>query len=275
MAFPPDYDFTRSTFRFRAFGDDLASRWHDGGLHRVLRSGLAVRITAAGPVWYGSPSVADEAELQHVLGMGFDLEGFARAYPDVYARAAGFRPPLVADPFESLVTAVTAQQVSLKAACAIRNRFTQRFGRRVEHDGFEWYRFAEQADVRGGDLEGVGLSRAKVRTIAALTEADLDLTGLDDEAIRERLLVAARHRPMDGGLAARPLPGPARRIRARRSGRAQGRCPVVLGRSHLAPGAGARGHRPVRPVRQPRGALPAPARRRLAFGAQWQSKRVP
>ena len=49
MQFPPDYNFERSTFRFRVFGDDLASRWHDGGLHRVLRSGLAVRIDAGGP----------------------------------------------------------------------------------------------------------------------------------------------------------------------------------------------------------------------------------
>ena len=115
--FPAGYDFVRSTFRFRVFGDDLASRWHDGGLHRVLRSGLPVRITAGGPTWYGDPTPADEAELRHLLGMGFDLEGFHAAYPDVYARAQGFRPPLLADPFEMLVTAVTAQQVSLKAAC--------------------------------------------------------------------------------------------------------------------------------------------------------------
>ena len=53
LPLPPGYDFERSTFRFRMFGDDLASRWHDGGLHRVLRSGLAVRITADGVTCYG------------------------------------------------------------------------------------------------------------------------------------------------------------------------------------------------------------------------------
>ncbi len=186
--FPPDYDFERSTFRFRAFGDDLASRWHDGGLHRVMRSGLPVRIETAGPTWYGTPTAADQAELDHLLGLGFDIEGFVHAYPEIAARAPGFRPPLLADPFEMLVTSVTAQQVSLLAACAIRGRFLQRFGQRVEHDGFEWYRFPSQADVRGGDLTGVGLSQAKIRTITALSQADLDLTTLPDTEIRTRLL---------------------------------------------------------------------------------------
>ncbi len=43
---PPPYDFELSTFRYRVFGDDLASRWHDGGLYRVLASDLPVRIDA-------------------------------------------------------------------------------------------------------------------------------------------------------------------------------------------------------------------------------------
>lgn len=186
--FPTDYDFERSTFRFRAFGDDLASRWHDGGLHRVMRSGLPVRIEAGGPIWYGTPTAVDQAELGHLLGMSLDLAGFVQAHPDIAARAPGFRPPLLSDPFEMLTTSVTAQQVSLLAACAIRGRFVQRFGQRVEHDGFEWYRFPSQADVRGGDLTGVGLSQAKIRTISALSQADLDLTTLPDGEIRARLL---------------------------------------------------------------------------------------
>ncbi len=90
--FPPDYDFERSTFRFRAFGDDLASRWHDGGLHRVMRSGLPVRIEAGGPIWYGTPTAADQAELGHLLGMSFDVAGFVQAYPEIAARAAGLPP---------------------------------------------------------------------------------------------------------------------------------------------------------------------------------------
>jgi 3-methyladenine DNA glycosylase/8-oxoguanine DNA glycosylase len=184
---PAPYDFHRSTFRYRTFGDDVASVWHDGGLYRVLGSGLVVRVSADGVTASAEPAAADHAELLHILGAGFDLESFAAAYPDIYARAPGFRPPLSADPFESLVIAVTAQQISLRAACAIRNRFVQRFGVRHELDGVEVWAFPRQDAVAGADLEGVGLSRAKIRSIAALAEADLDLSGMTDLEIRAHL----------------------------------------------------------------------------------------
>jgi 3-methyladenine DNA glycosylase/8-oxoguanine DNA glycosylase len=184
---PAPYDFHRSTFRYRTFGDDVASVWHGDALYRVLRSGLVVRIAADGVAASSEAAQSDRDELLHVLGAGFDLASFAAAYPEIYARAPGFRPPLSADPFESLVIAVTAQQISLRAACAIRNRFVQRFGVRHELGGVEVWAFPRQAAVRGGDLEGVGLSRAKIRSIAALAEADLDLTGLTDAELRARL----------------------------------------------------------------------------------------
>ncbi len=185
---PPGYDFERSTFRFRAFGDDLASRWANGALHRVLRSGRAVRIDARGAQVFGRASAADRADIHHMLGLGFDRPAFTRAYPGIAARAPGFYPPLVVDPFEMLVTSVTAQQVSLIAACAIRNRVVRRFGRRVEHDGVEWWAFPRAAEVAGKDLEGLGLSRSKIRAIGALATADLDFAGTDEEGIRTRLL---------------------------------------------------------------------------------------
>jgi 3-methyladenine DNA glycosylase/8-oxoguanine DNA glycosylase len=185
---PEPYDFHRSTFRFRTFGRDAASVWDDGGWYRVLRSGRVARISAEGVHADGPTDAGDRAEVLHMLGAGFDLDAFARAQPEIAARAPGFRPPLVAAPFESLVTSVTAQQVSLLAACAIRSRFVQRFGRRHELDGVCVWAFPRQEDVAGGDPEGVGLSRAKVRAIAALAEADLDLRGLDDAGVRERLL---------------------------------------------------------------------------------------
>ena len=188
LDYPAGYDFHRSTFRFRRFGDDLASRWAGDGLHRVLRSGLAVRIDAGGVTAYGDAGPGDAAELRHVLGLELDRDAFAVAHPGIAARAPGFYPPLMADPFEMLATAVTAQQVSLVAACAIRNRVVRRFGRRVEHDGVEWWAFPRAADVAGADLSGLGLSGSKIRALSALAAADLDVDGLDDGAVREKLL---------------------------------------------------------------------------------------
>jgi 3-methyladenine DNA glycosylase/8-oxoguanine DNA glycosylase len=184
---PEPYDFHRSTFRFRIFGADAASVWHDGGWYRVLRSGRVVRMSAEGVRADGPTAAGDRAEVLHMLGAGFDLAAFARAQPEIAARAPGFRPPLVADPFESLVTSVTAQQVSLQSACAMRSRLVRRLGVRHELDGVCVWAFPRQQDVAGRDLDGAGLSRAKIRAIRALAEADLDLTGLDDHAIRAHL----------------------------------------------------------------------------------------
>jgi DNA-3-methyladenine glycosylase II len=182
---PAPYDFERSTYRFRMFGDDLASRWHEGGLHRVLRSGLPVRIDADGVTAYGTTGPGDEAEVAHLLGAGFDIESFAGCHPQLAARAPGFRPPLLADPFEMLVTAVTAQQISLRAAAVMRAAFVQRLGERVSHGGFEWWRFPRQEEVRGADLAGLKLSGMKMRSIAALAEADLDVAHLPNDRVIE------------------------------------------------------------------------------------------
>jgi 3-methyladenine DNA glycosylase/8-oxoguanine DNA glycosylase len=186
------YDFQRSTFRFRTFGDDLASRWIDGGLHRVLHSGLAVRIEATGVTAYGEVTDDDRIELAHGLGARFDVPGLIAAFPDVAARAPGFRPPLLFDPFEMLVTSVTAQQISLKVAAVMRRGLVERFGRRVEHDGRTWWRFPAADDIRGGDLTGLKLSGAKIRAISSLVDASdelvrAELDTLPDEAVIARL----------------------------------------------------------------------------------------
>jgi DNA-3-methyladenine glycosylase II len=184
---PQPYDFERSTFRFRLFGDDLASRWQDGALHRVLASGLPVRIESSGITPYGDFTEADRAEVAHLLGARFDLGAFAAAHPALASRAPGFRPPLLADPFEMLVTSVTAQQISLRAAAVMRAGFVRRFGCRVSHGGVEWWRFPRPADVRGGDLSGLKLSGMKIRSILALAEAELGVANLDDNAVISHL----------------------------------------------------------------------------------------
>src|SRR5262249_51568633 len=86
------------------------------------------------------------------------------------------------------VTAVTAQQISLRAAAVMRGLFVQRFGERVSHDGVEWWRFPRKEDVRDGDLTGLKLSGMKMRTIGALAETDLGgLTELEDNEVTPRI----------------------------------------------------------------------------------------
>jgi 3-methyladenine DNA glycosylase/8-oxoguanine DNA glycosylase len=196
LAFPQPYDFDVSTERFRAFGPDVANLWHEGGLYRVV-GGREVRIQAApGGVLVEPLDAAIEAEVRTLLGGPFDLAAFYRwagkADPVVKrlaARLEGFRPPLASDPFESLVGSITAQQVSLFAAFAIRNRLVERFGKRAEHA----YAFPTRkriARATEDQVVAVGFSRRKAEYLIGLARSDLDLAGLaalPDEEVKAQL----------------------------------------------------------------------------------------
>jgi len=196
---PPPYDFQLSTERYRAFGPDLANLWHDGGLHRVVE-GREVRIEASnGGVRVEPFDTNAEPVVRKLLGLEFDLDAFAAfaATEPVLARLApalvGFRPPLAPDPFESLVTSISAQQVSLFAAFAIRNRLITMFGGRAE----QAYAFPtrERLALAGEDeLVAIGFSRRKAEYVVGLARSDLDLHALpllpDDEVKAQ--LVAQR-----------------------------------------------------------------------------------
>jgi 3-methyladenine DNA glycosylase/8-oxoguanine DNA glycosylase len=191
LRLPEPYSFELSTERFRAFGRDLANRWHDGALWRWL-GGREARLAEA-------PGGVDvepfEAEARVLLGGPFDLDAFyafAATEPvlaGLVPPLAGFRPPLAPDPFEMLVGAITAQQVSLFAATAIRNRMLERYGER----GAVAIRFPTQAELAAAgedELFALGFSRRKaeyVRSLAA-TPVDWDaLATLPDEEVKERL----------------------------------------------------------------------------------------
>ena len=196
LRLPEPYDFEISTERFRTFGPDLANLWHEGGLHRVV-GGREVRIEdAPGGVDVEPLDAETEAEVRTLLGCPFDLGAFsswARAADPVVRRLAarlhGFRPPLAPDPFEALVGSITAQQVSLFAAFAIRNRLIERFGERAEH-AYAFPRRERLAEAREEELVAVGFSRRKAEYVTALARSDLDLAGLadlTDEEVKARI----------------------------------------------------------------------------------------
>lgn len=196
VALPEPYDFEISTERFRAFGPDVANLWHEGGLHRVV-GGHEVRIEAApGGVLVEPLDAEIEAEVRTLLGAPFDLAAFydwATGADAVVARLVaalqGFRPPLAPDPFESLVGSITAQQVSLFAAFAIRNRLVERFGERAEH-AWAFPTRERIAQATEAEVVAVGFSRRKAEYLVGLAQSDLDLDGLaalPDEEVKERL----------------------------------------------------------------------------------------
>jgi DNA-3-methyladenine glycosylase II len=196
LAVPYPYDFDVSTERFRTFGPDLANLWHEGGLHRVV-GGREVRIEAAPGGVDVEPLDADTGPVvRQLLGLDFRLEPFHAfaAEDEVLARVvpalAGFRPPLAPDPFEALVTSITAQQVSLFAALAIRNRLLERFGERAGR-AYAFPARERLAAAEEAELVGVGFSRRKAEYVVSLARSDLDLDALaarDDDEVKERIV---------------------------------------------------------------------------------------
>jgi DNA-3-methyladenine glycosylase II len=196
LAVPEPFDFALSTERFRAFGPDNASLWHEGGLHRVV-DGRELRIEAApGGVDAKPLDAATEPVVRALVGLAFELDPFyAWAAGDevlsgLVRPLAGFRPPLIPDPFEMLVGAITAQQVSLRSATAIRNRLIERFGHQV---GAAWAFPSREriASANEDELFAIGLTRRKSEYVVGLARSELDLPALatlPDDEVKERLV---------------------------------------------------------------------------------------
>ena len=198
MAFlplPQPFDLELTTERFRAFGADRVNVWRDDALHHVV-GGREVRIAAApGGVDVEPLDAVTRAGVERLLGLPFDLDGFyAWAAGDevlasIVPRFVGFRPVLSLDPFEALVGAIVAQQVSLFSATAIRNRFVEGFGVQV---GAAWsFPTRERiAEATKDELLALGFSRAKADYVVGLARAELDLDGLaalPDDEVKARL----------------------------------------------------------------------------------------
>jgi DNA-3-methyladenine glycosylase II len=196
LPIPEPYDFLLSTARFREWGSDGVTVWHEGGLHRVV-AGQEVRVEPGpGGVCLEPGGVEAAAEISFLLGLPFDLDAFrawATQQPvlaEVVAMLPGFRPPLAPNPFEALVGAITTQQVSLQSAAAIRSRFVGRYGTRHEHAT----EFPSRERVSGATVAGLrslGFSERKAEYLLGLARSDLDLEQLrtlPDEEVAETLM---------------------------------------------------------------------------------------
>jgi DNA-3-methyladenine glycosylase II len=195
LRMPEPYAFELSTARYRAFGTDLANLWHEDGLHRVV-DGREVRITQASRGVDVDPLDAKtEPVVLKLLGAEFDLDefyAFAQGDPTLASLVdglRGLRPPIAVEPFESIVTSITAQQVSLRAAFAIRNRLIERFGVRAEH-AHAFPTRARLAAAEAEELFELGFSRRKAEYVVGLARSDLDLyalASLPDEQVKTEL----------------------------------------------------------------------------------------
>jgi DNA-3-methyladenine glycosylase II len=180
LEIPQPYDFTLSTVRFREFGSDGTTVWNEGGLHRVV-GGREVRVEPVpGGVRLEPGSLEAAAEISFLLGLPFDLDAFLAwaaqeaVLAGIVSKLRGFRPTLTPNRFEALVIAITAQQVSLQSAAAIRSRFVARYGARHELAS----EFPSRESVAGAsvaELRSLGFSQRKAEYVIGLSRSDLDL----------------------------------------------------------------------------------------------------
>jgi DNA-3-methyladenine glycosylase II len=195
LAAPEPFSLELTTVRFRAFGLDRATVWEEGALYRGI-GGREVRIAAA-PGGVDVEPLDDETEpvVRRLLGFEFDLVAFSvwaageEPIAPLALRFAGLRPSLSPDPFEALVTSITAQQVSLRSAVAIRNRLVERFGERL---GRVWAfpSRARLASAAEEELVAVGFTRRKAEYVVGLARSEVglaELASLPDAAVKERL----------------------------------------------------------------------------------------
>ncbi len=185
LRIPEPYDFELSTSRYRLFGSDGATVWQEGGVHRVV-AGREHRVEGApGGVRVSPGGPETERDIARLLGLPLALEPFldwAGRDPvlgPVASALRGFRPPLNPEPFEALVIGITTQQISLRAAAAIRGRFVERFG--VEHEvAWEFPTRERIAGLEADEITAIGFSRSKAAYVIALARSDLDFEALEN-----------------------------------------------------------------------------------------------
>ena len=192
--------------RYRIWGEDPVNRLGDGVFRRVLRLDGALhpyevrwggavespRLSVSVP---GSRSArVREAvihEVRRIFGLDFDLPGFYRmakadpALADLVSALYGLRPTLAPGGLEMLVGSITAQQVNLTFAFALRARLVRRYSDPVSIGGEAVYAFPEAralAGLRVATLRAMQFSNRKaeyIRDVArAVAAGRLDLEAL-------------------------------------------------------------------------------------------------
>jgi AraC family transcriptional regulator, regulatory protein of adaptative response / DNA-3-methyladenine glycosylase II len=114
-----------------------------------------------------------------VFGLDTDLEtaraalaGDAVIGPLLAARP-GLRVPGTWDPYEIGVRAIVGQQVTVAGASTLAGRLVERHGKRLPAPAAPGltHTFPPPSTLAGGDLDGIGLTRARARAIGAFAAA--------------------------------------------------------------------------------------------------------
>ncbi len=214
----PPFRLDLTVWTLRRRPENVIDRWDGRTYRRVLapkgRSPFEIAVCQVGPVDAPRLSVtlagAAEADqfgaiqaLDRLLGINLNMEGFYRlAEADGALRLLadefrGFKPPRFSSNFETLVNAMSCQQLSLTVGILLLCRLAERYGPCLTMDEGIHHAFPRPEDVAGADLNemrALGFSYQKARYITRLAQAIVDgevnlgqLETLDDQAALDRL----------------------------------------------------------------------------------------
>lgn len=210
MAASPPFRLDLTAWALRRRGTNSIDRWEDGRYSRIVvledralnmditqmdgGSRPVLRVTLSGPPGADVMAVESAARslVSKMLGTSVDLGPFyalaegSDVLQPLAEKFLGLKPPRFPTLFEALVNAIACQQVSLDAGISILNRFSERFGRRLEGGtaGRSFPRPDDLAAVSEDEIKAVGLSRQKALAIKSIAK--------DNQAIEAALAGADR-----------------------------------------------------------------------------------
>ena len=216
----PPFRLDLTVWTLRRRPDNLIDRWDGETYRRVLVTGegepIEVAVQQTGkpdsPVLqltidHKQSSDAIEplvnSALERLLGVHLNLERFYRmAESDerlkpLAEQFRGFKPPRFQSYFETLVNAISCQQLTLTMGIRLLNSLAEAYGPAIETDDGIFHAFPRPQDLANVDIEELRklkFSYQKARYITGLAkmivEGELDLNEtelLDDESTLERL----------------------------------------------------------------------------------------
>lgn len=204
------FDLTASVARYTRWGRDVVNVVEGGSFYRVISTEprSTYRASQTGPremaveALDGRTASVATGEMRHRLSEGLSIEALDRlASQDqriarLTAKHAGYRPPMVSDAFESLITSITAQQVNLRWATTTRNRIVERFGEPHRHRGITVWAFPRPerlAEAGAHQVAELQLTQRKSEYIIGVARAATDgyLDGIQEmsnEAVIRHLM---------------------------------------------------------------------------------------
>jgi DNA-3-methyladenine glycosylase II len=121
--------------------------------------------------------------IQNILGLNFDLTEFYELLEtnpitkSLKCNLFGLKLLRSASFYESLIEAVTEQQISFKAAISIRRRLAARYSQKIIYEGDEYWEFPPSKTMASANLDELqilGLSKNRANAIIAVSKLDSD-----------------------------------------------------------------------------------------------------